>query len=83
MGAFATTWMNMIVMPGKVSQKEKDIYHIMSLMWNLKCDTKEHIHKVETDSQTQRTDLWLSREMGGEKKDRKCGISRCKPVYMR
>ena len=52
MGAFATTWMNMIVMPGKVSQKEKDIYHIMSLMWNLKCDTKEHIHKVETDSQT-------------------------------
>ena len=49
---FATTWMNMIVTPGKVSQKEKDKYHSMSHMWNLKCDTKEHIHKVETDSPT-------------------------------
>ena len=49
---FATTWMNMIVMPGKVSQKEKDKYHIMSLMWNLKCDTKERSHREETDSQT-------------------------------
>ena len=27
-------------------------YHIMSHMWNLKCDTKEHTHIVETDSQT-------------------------------
>ena len=30
-------------------------------MYNLKYDTNEPTYKVETDSQTQRTDLWLSR----------------------
>ena len=30
-------------------------------MWNLKYDTNEAIYKTETDSQTQRTDLWLPR----------------------
>ena len=34
-------------------------------MWNLKYDTNEHIHETETDSQTQRSDLWLSRGRGG------------------
>ena len=33
-------------------------------MWNLKYDTNEAIYKIETDSHTQRTDLWLSREGG-------------------
>ena len=33
-------------------------------MWNLKCDTNELIHVTETDSQTQRTDLWLPRGIG-------------------
>ena len=28
-------------------------------MWDLKYDTKELIYKKETDSQTERTDLWL------------------------
>ena len=32
-------------------------------MWNLKCGTNEPIYETETDSQTQRTDLWLR---GGE-----------------
>ena len=37
----------------KISQKEKDKYHMMSLnMWNLKYDTKEHIFETETDSKT-------------------------------
>ena len=31
-------------------------------MWNLKYGTNELIYKTETDSQTQRTDLWLPRE---------------------
>ena len=30
-------------------------------MWNLNYDTKEHIYKTETDSQTQGTNLWLPR----------------------
>jgi len=34
-------------------------------MWNLKKnDTNELIFRTETDSQTQRTDLWLPRERG-------------------
>ena len=28
-------------------------------MWKLKCDTNKLIYKTETDSRTQRTDLWL------------------------
>ena len=38
-------------------------------MWNLKYNTNEHIYETETDSQTQRTDLWLTKgkrsEAGG------------------
>ena len=30
-------------------------------MWNLKYGANELIHETETDSQTQRTDLWLPR----------------------
>ena len=33
-------------------------------MWNLKYDTNELIYETETDSQTQRADLWLPREVG-------------------
>ena len=35
-------------------------------MWNLKYDTNELIYETETDSQTQRTDLWLPRGRGVE-----------------
>ena len=35
-------------------------------MWNLKYDTNEPIYETETDSQTQRTDLWLPRWRLGE-----------------
>ena len=31
-------------------------------IWNLKYDRNELISETETDSQIQRTDLWLSRE---------------------
>ena len=33
-------------------------------MWHLKYDTNEHIYKTKTDSQIQRTDLWLPRGRG-------------------
>ena len=33
-------------------------------MWNLIYNTNELICKIETDLDTQRTDLWLPREMG-------------------
>ena len=33
-------------------------------MWNLKYGTSEPMYKTETDSQTQRIDLWLPRGRG-------------------
>ena len=33
-------------------------------MWNLKNDTNELIYKTETDSQTQKTNLWLPKGKG-------------------
>ena len=34
-------------------------------MWNLKYDTNELIYKTETDSWTQKTNLWLPKGKGG------------------
>ena len=52
-------------------------------MWNLKYDTNELIYKTETDSQTQRTDLWLpGGKGGGGGMDWEFGISRCKLLYI-
>ena len=51
-------------------------------MWNLKYDTKEPGYKIETDLQTQRTDLWLPRERRGRGKNWEFGISSCKPLYI-
>ena len=33
----------------------------ITCMWNLKCDTNELTYETDTDSQTQRTDMWLPR----------------------
>ena len=45
---------------GNKSEKGQIPYDIIS-MWNLKYGTNESIYKTETDSQPQRTDLWLPR----------------------
>ena len=36
----------------------------ITYMWNLKYDTNELIYKAETDSQTQKTELWLPMGQG-------------------
>ena len=53
-------------------------------MWNLKYGTNKPIYKAETDSETQRTDLWLpwGREMGGGM-DWKVGMSGQKLIWTR
>ena len=62
---FTATWMDLgIIITNEVSQKEKDKYHMISGIWNLKHDASEFIYETETDSQTQRTDLWLPRGRG-------------------
>ena len=61
---FAATWLQLeILILSEVSQKEKDKYHMISYMWNLKYGTDEPIYRTEThrDSQTWRADLWLPR----------------------
>ena len=41
--SFAATWMDLeIAILSEVSQTEKD-YHYITYMWNLKCNTNEHI----------------------------------------
>ena len=47
-------------------------------VWNLNYDTSELIYETETDSQTQRADLWLPGGGAGGGKDWEVGISRCK-----
>ena len=42
---------------GRKTEKERQIPHDITYMWNLKQDTNEPIYRTETDSQTQRTDL--------------------------
>ena len=43
------------------SERERQTPYDITYMWNLKYETNELIYKTETDSQTQRTDLWLPR----------------------
>ena len=52
------------------------IFYNITYKWNLKYDTHQHIYETETDSQTQRTDLWLSRRReGGERKGWGLGLA--------
>ena len=50
---FAATWMNLeIIILSEVSQTEKDKYHDIAYMQNLKkSDTNELVYKTKTDSQ--------------------------------
>ena len=49
----AATWMDLeIVILSEVSQRERQIPHGITYMWNLKYDTNELIYKTETDSHT-------------------------------
>ena len=48
------------------SESEGQKAYAITYRWNLKYDTYEPIYKTETDSQTWRTDLWLSCGRGRE-----------------
>ena len=45
------------------------LYDIIYL-WNLKDNTNESIYKTETDSQIQKTNLWLPKGKGREGQDK-------------
>ena len=47
------------------SDGKRQISYDITHMWNLKYGINEPIYKTETDSETQRSDLWLPVGMGG------------------
>ena len=53
---FAATWMELeTLILSEASQKEKDKYHMISHIWNLKYGTNEPIDRKETNTCTWRT----------------------------
>ena len=64
---FAATWIDLeISILSEVKQIKKNIFYDLHLASN-KNDTKELIHKTETDSQISKSKLWLSKgKLAGE-----------------
>ena len=52
--------------PDRETQILNDITHT----WNLKYDTNELTYKTETDSQTEKTSLWLPKGKVGARRDK-------------
>ena len=61
-------------------RKRKTTPYDITHTWNLKYDTNEPIYETETESQTQRTEWWLPRGVGGEGMEVR--VSRCKLLYI-
>ena len=60
--SFVAIWMDLeTIILSEVRQRQ--IYDI-TYMWNLKNDTNELIYKTETESQTEKTNLWSSKWRG-------------------
>ena len=78
---FATTRTDLaIITPSEVSQKEKDKYHMISLMQNLKRDTNEHIYRNDSDVKNRL--LVAEGEKGQRRGGWEFGNSRCELPYI-
>ena len=63
---FAATQMDLdIIILSEISLTERDKYHMISHMWNLKYDTNEHTYERETDSYTENIPM-VTQEKRGE-----------------
>ena len=72
---FVATWMQLeIIILSEV--RERKIPYDITYMWDQKYGTNGPVYRTETDSQTWRTDLWLSRGR------REFGVSRCKLCHL-
>lgn len=49
----------------ELTEKERQILYDINHMWTLKYYINELIYKKERGSQTQKINLWLSKEKGG------------------
>ena len=63
---FVAMWMDLEIIILSKPERERQTPYDITYVWNLKYDTNEHVYETETDSQTQRSELWLPREWGGE-----------------
>ena len=82
---FAATWMQLeIIRLSELSQKEKDKYHMISLICRIwhKYGTNELIYKTETDSDIENR-LVVAKGVGaGRGMDWEFGVSRCKLLHL-
>ena len=80
--------LDIIILSEVKSDRERQISYGITYMWKLKYDTNELIYKTETDSQTQKTNLWLQtygyqRGKGGRGINQEFWISRYKLLYIK
>ena len=61
---FATTGMNLEIILLNEERENKIFYDII-YKWNLKRSTNELIYKIETKSQTKKTNVWFAKVWGG------------------
>ena len=59
--SFAATWMNLdiIILKWSKSERERQIPYDIFYIWTLRYNTNEHFYELETDSQINKTSLWL------------------------
>lgn len=67
----------------EVSQKERDKCYVVSLVWNLKYDTKEPICEIETASQSTDPPVAAKGEKAGARMEGEVGLPRCKAITYR
>ena len=68
----------------EVSQKEKDKYHMISLICGVyKNNTSELIYKTETDSQTSKTNLRFPKREGWRGINQEVRINRYTLIYIK
>ena len=64
--SFVATWMQLDILTlSEVSLREKDRYHMISHIWNLKYGTNEPIYKTETYRHRE----WTGSCQGGERRE--------------
>ena len=58
-----------------MSERERRIQYDTPSMWTLKYDTNELIYKTKRDSQTKKTNLWLSKGKGQGRDTRSLSVA--------
>ena len=64
---YHTKWSN--------SETEGQILYNITYMWDLKTSTNKLIYKTETDTQTQKANIWLPKEKRGEGQTGSVGLT--------